>query len=221
MANSRRRFTLDFILTVVAVFVTAAVPSPSASAQPPAGVPPNVYAVLKDIKAADKGQLAVSEEDGRFLRLMVASSRASRALEIGGASGYSAIWIGLGLRETGGKLVTIEYDAQRARELKTNIARAGLEDVVHAVAGDAFKEVPKVAGSLDFVFVDAWKPDYKKYFDMVFPKLAPGGLLLAHNVRNKATEMQPFLSAIEGHPDLLTTIVSPSSEGMSVSWKRH
>ena len=92
--------------------------------------------------------------------------------------------------------------------------------VVTAVAGDAFKEVPKLAGPLDFVFVDAWKPDYKKYFDMVFPKLAPGGLLLAHNVRNKATEMQPFLSAIEGHPDLLTTIVSPSSEGMSVSWKR-
>jgi predicted O-methyltransferase YrrM len=221
MANSRRRSALAVTLAVIAVLAIAAVPSRTAPAQPPAGVPPAIYAVLQDIKAADKGQLAVSEEDGRFLRLMVASSRATRALEIGGASGYSAIWIGLGLRETGGKLVTIEYDPQRARELKANIARAGLEDVVQAVAGDAFKEVPKVAGPLDFVFVDAWKPDYKRYFDMVFPRLAPGGLLLAHNVRNKATEMQPFLSAIEGRPDLLTTIVSPSSEGMSVSWKRH
>jgi len=220
MANSRRRFSAPVTFAVVAVLVTTPAPSRSAPAQPPAGVPPNVYAVLQDIKAADKGQLAVSEEDGRFLRLMVASNRATRALEIGGASGYSAIWIGLGLKETGGKLVTIEYDAQRARELKANIARAGLGDVVQAVAGDAFKEVPKVAGPLDFVFVDAWKPDYKKYFEMVFPKLAPGGLLLAHNVRNKATEMQPFLAAIEGRPDLLTTIVSPSSEGMSVSWKR-
>jgi predicted O-methyltransferase YrrM len=220
MANSRRRFSTAVTFAAVAVLVTTPAPSRSAPAPPPAGVPPNVYAVLQDIKAADKSQLAVSEEDGRFLRLMVASTRATRALEIGGASGYSAIWIGLGLKETGGKLVTIEYDAQRARELKANIARAGLGDVVQAVAGDAFKEVPKVAGPLDFVFVDAWKPDYKKYFEMVFPKLAPGGLLLAHNVRNKATEMQPFLAAIEGRPDLLTTIVSPSSEGISVSWKR-
>jgi caffeoyl-CoA O-methyltransferase len=200
--------------------IAAAVVVHGQSAVRPSGVPPAVYAVLQEIKAADKGQLAVSEEDGRFLRLMVATSRSKRALEIGGASGYSAIWIGLGLRETGGTLVTIEYDPQRARELKANIARAGLQDVVQAVAGDALKEVPKVAGPLDFVFVDAWKPDYKKYFDMVFPKLASGGLLLAHNVVNKKSEMQPFLSAIEGRPDLLTTVVSPSGEGMSVSWKR-
>ena len=58
--------------------------------------------LLQQIKAADTDLLAVSEEDGRFLRVMVASSRATRALEIGGANGYSAIWIGLGLRETGG-----------------------------------------------------------------------------------------------------------------------
>ena len=155
------------------------------------------------------------------LRMLVASSRATRALEIGGASGYSAIWIGLGLRETGGRLVTVEYDPQRAKELKANIARAGLADVVTAVAGDAFKEVPKLGGPLDFVFIDAWKPDYKKYLDMVYPKLAPGGLLLAHNVLNKKNEMLPFLQAIEGRPDLYTAIVAPSGEeGISVSWKR-
>jgi len=205
---------------VVALALVASVALHGQPATPPAGVPPAIYSLLQEIRAADKGMLAVSEEDGKLLRLMVASSRATRALEIGGASGYSAIWIGLGLRETGGKLVTIEYDAQRARELKANIKRAGLEDVVTAVAGDAFKEVPKVQGPVDFVFLDAWKPDYKKFFDMVFPRLAPGGLFLAHNVLNKKNEMQPFLAAIETRPDLYTTILAPSGEGMSVSWKR-
>jgi predicted O-methyltransferase YrrM len=190
------------------------------SAPPPAPVPPAIQQLLSEIRRADTGMLAVSEEDGRFLRLMVAASRAKQAVEIGGASGYSGIWIGLGLRETGGRLVTIEYDAKRAQELKANIKRAGLDDIVTAVAGDAFKEVPKVQGPIDFVFIDAWKPDYKKYFDMVYPKLAPGGLILAHNVVNKRAEMLPFLEAIEGKPDLLTTIVSPSGEGISVSWKR-
>jgi predicted O-methyltransferase YrrM len=184
------------------------------------GVPPAIEALLQKIRAADKGQLAVSEEDGKFLRLMVVSSRATRALEIGAASGYSAIWIGLGLRETGGKLTTIEYDPQRAKEAAANIRQAGLQDVVTVVAGDAFKEVPRVQGGLDFVFLDAWKPDYKKFFDLVLPRLSPGGLFLAHNVLNKRDEMKDFLVAIDTHPDLYTTIVAPSGEGVSVSWKR-
>ena len=76
----------------------------------------HVSQLLAEIKKKDKGQLAVSEEDGRFMRLMIATSGAKRALEIGGASGYSAIWIGMGLRATGGRLVTIEYDPVRAQE---------------------------------------------------------------------------------------------------------
>ena len=80
-----------------------------------AGLPSPLHAQIADvarllqmIKAADADQLAVSEEDGRFLRVMIASSGAKQALEIGGAYGYSAIWMGLALRETGGRLTTIE-----------------------------------------------------------------------------------------------------------------
>ena len=180
---------------------------------------PTLVKLLHDIKAADSDQLAVSEEDGRFLRVMAASSGARRALEIGGASGYSAIWIGLGLRQTGGHLTTIEYDPARARMAADNIRRAGLAGVVTVVPGDAFKEVPRLAGDFDFVFLDAWKRDYKRYFDMIVPRLAPRGLLLAHNVVNKQAEMQNFLDAIQNNPSLFTTIVTPSGEGMSVSYK--
>jgi predicted O-methyltransferase YrrM len=190
--------------------------SDRAAVDPPA----SVRAVLDDIRKADTGNLAVSEEDGRFMRLLVASSRTKRALEIGGASGYSAIWIGLGLRTSGGTLVTIEYDPQRAREAKANIHRAGMDDVVTVVSGDAFKEIPKLQGTFDFVFLDAWKRDYQKFFDLVFPRLDPGGLFLAHNVINKQAEMADFLGTIQKSPALFTTIVSPGSEGVSVSWKK-
>ncbi|MBA2301236.1 MAG: O-methyltransferase [Acidobacteria bacterium] len=176
--------------------------------------------LLHEIRGRDKGQLAVSEEDGRFLRLMVASSGSKRALEIGGASGYSAIWIGLALRETGGRLVTIEYDPARAKELADNIRRAGLSDTVQVVAGDAFQQIPKVQGTFDFVFLDAWKRDYKRFFELVYPRLDTGGLFIAHNVVNKRTEMGDFLDVVQKHPSLWTTIVSPSGEGMSVSLKR-
>jgi predicted O-methyltransferase YrrM len=181
---------------------------------------PDIARILADIKAKDTGLLAVSEEDGRFLRLMVATRGAKRALEIGGASGYSAIWIGMGLRETGGRLVTIEYDPGRARELADNVARAGLADIVQVVSGDAFQQIPKVQGTFDFVFLDAWKKDYKRFLDLVYPRLDRGGLFLAHNVVNKRSEMGDFLDAVQKNPGLWTSIVSPSGEGMSVSLKR-
>jgi len=180
---------------------------------------PQIESVLKGIKAADKGQLAVSEEDGRFLRVLVAMRGAKSILEIGAASGYSGIWLGLGARESGGRVVSIEYDPQRAAEAMQNVSKAGLTDAVRVVHGDAFKEIPKLTGTFDLVFLDAWKPDYKKFFDMVFPRLTPGGVFLAHNVVNKKNEMEPFLTTIQSHPGLFTSIVSPGREGMSISYK--
>jgi predicted O-methyltransferase YrrM len=193
----------------------------SIQAVPVEDIPPLAATVLHAIRATDTGQLAVSEEDGRFLRVVAASINARRALEIGAAHGYSAIWIGLGLRQTGGRLTTIEYDPARARSATENIRRAGLSDIVTVVSGDAFREIPKLPGTFDLVFLDAWKPDYKRFFDLVFPRLALRGLFLAHNVVNKQSEMRDFLAAIQENPSLFTTIVSPSSEGMSVSVKVH
>jgi predicted O-methyltransferase YrrM len=182
-------------------------------------VTPQIESVLKSIKAADKGQLAVSEEDGRFLRVLIATRGAKSILEIGAASGYSGIWLGLGARETGGKVVSIEFDPQRAKEAAQNITRAGLTDVVRVVHGDAFKEIPRLQGTFDFVFLDAWKPDYQKFFDMVFPRMTAGAVFTAHNVINKKNDMEPFLKTITTHPQLFTSIVSPGSEGMSISVK--
>jgi predicted O-methyltransferase YrrM len=206
------------VLTVIAAAMCIA----SVAAQQPrpsSALTPQIESVLRGIKAADKGQLAVSEEDGRFLRVLVATRGAKSILEIGAASGYSGIWLGLGARETGGRVVAIEYDPQRAKEAGGNVSRAGLSDVVRVVHADAFKEIPRLAGTFDLVFLDAWKPDYKKFFDLVFPRLTPGGIFVAHNVVNKKSEMEPFLQTVLTHPSLFTTIVSPSGEGMSISYK--
>jgi len=207
------------LLAVCAVCLLLPVAYAAQVKQPAGVVTPHIEAVLKAIKAADKGLLAVSEEDGRFLRVLVATHRAKSIVEIGAASGYSGIWLGLGARETGGRVVAIEYDPQRAREATDNVRRAGVTDVVRVVHGDAFAEIPKLPGTFDLVFLDAWKPDYKKFFDMVYPRLSAGGVFVAHNVVNKKSEMEPFLRTILTHPSLYTTIVSPSGEGMSVSYK--
>jgi predicted O-methyltransferase YrrM len=207
------------LLTLVQTSATAQAAKPASHAGKD-GLTPEVARLLDEVRGKDTGQLAVSAEDGRFLRLLIAATGATRVLEIGGASGYSAIWMGLGLRETGGKLITIEYDPARAKALGENIVRAGLSDIVTVLAGDAFAHIPKLQGEFDFVFLDAWKRDYKKFFDMVSPRLAPGGLLLAHNVANKRGELGDFLAAIDSHKGLWNATVLPSGEGISLSYRK-
>jgi predicted O-methyltransferase YrrM len=211
------RYAVAGAIVALLALITA---SSAAQPAPKADVDPAIAKLLSAIRAADKGQLAVSEEDGRFLRVLVGATNARSVLEIGAASGYSAIWIGMGLRQTGGHLTTIEYDPVRAREAAANVQRAGLSDIVRVVPGDAFKEIPKVAGTFDMVFLDAWKPDYKKFFEIVFPRVNPGGLFLAHNVINKRNEMLDFLTAINSNPMAFNTTVSPGFEGISITYKK-
>src|SRR5213080_3866085 len=96
----------------LAVWTVIVIVTAPAAGQSAGAVTPQIESILKSIKAADQGLLAVSEEDGRFLRVLVATRGAKSVLEIGAASGYSGIWLGLGARESGGRVVTIEYDPE-------------------------------------------------------------------------------------------------------------
>ena len=213
------RSLLRPLMTIAAAIVLSSPSLTLGAMQSDRSLPPEAARVLADIKKIDKELYSVSEEDGRFLRVLIGARGAKRVLEIGAARGYSAIWMGLALRDTGGSLVTIEFDPARAKEAKANVERAGVAGNVQVIAGDAFKEIPKLTGTFDLVFLDAWKPDYKKFFDLVFPRVDPGGVFAAHNVVNKKSEMGDFLTAINSRPDAWTSIVSPSGEGMSLTYK--
>src|SRR6476646_9131427 len=157
--STRRRTKIRFVQILLRGCFVCYVTSWPIVASAQSQMPPEAASVLASIRKIDSGQLSVSEEDGRFMRVLVIANGSKRALEIGSAYGYSAIWIGLGLRQTGGHLTTIEYDAARAKAAADNIRRAGLSDTVTVVPGNAFNEIAKVAGAFDFVFLDAWKPD--------------------------------------------------------------
>ena len=162
----------------------------------------------------------VPHSDGRFLRFLAASSGAQHALEIGSSNGLSAIWIGLGLKETGGKLITIEIDHEKAEAAKNNIRKVGMEDIIEVIEGDAFKVIPKLEGTFDLVFLDAWKEDYKKFFDIFYPKVERGGVIAAHNAVLMANYMQDYLDAVNTSPELLTIVAQTSSDGFAVSYRR-
>jgi len=162
----------------------------------------------------------VPPDHGRFLWLMTELTGAKRVLEIGTSNGYSSLWIAKGLRKTGGKLITIEFDKERANEAKANFAKAGCDDIIVVHNGDAFKVIPKLKGPFDLIFLDAWKKDYKKFFDLSYPLLRPGGVFLGHNAVALAKDMQDYLDTIRHHPQLITNIVQMGKDGFAVSYRR-
>lgn len=162
----------------------------------------------------------VPADHGRFLQMMTELTQAKRVLEIGTSNGYSSLWIGKGLRTTGGQLDTVEYDEGRAAEAKQNFSKTGFDDIITLHVGDGFKVIPELEGDFDLIFLDAWKPDYKKFFDITFPRLRPGGVFLAHNAVASAEKMQDFLDAVQDHPELITNVVQMGRDGFAVSFRK-
>lgn len=161
-------------------------------------------------------RLNVPKDHGRFLQQMIIATQAKRVLEIGTSNGYSGLWLAKGLLKTGGKLDTVEINKAWADEAAANFKKAGVfESVVTLHVGDAFKVVPALEGQYDLIFMDVWKTDYVKFFDLVLPKLRPGGVLLGHNAVRQAKDMADFLDKIKTHPDLLANVVQIGDDGFA------
>lgn len=178
----------------------------------------NALGVLEDI---DRNQryLNVGRDDGRLLRILVETSGAKRAVEIGTSTGYSGIWLALGLRKHGGRLTTFEIDRSRAATAAANFKRAGVADMVDIVIGDANVETRKVTGSLDLVFSDADKENYLAYFRTLSPLLRQGGLFVSDNMAIPAPEPD-YVQAITSDPKFDTVFLNMDGTGVGVSLKK-
>lgn len=169
---------------------------------------------------ANRG-IGVPPEDGDFLHLLVHATAAKSVLEMGTYRGYSGIRMGIGLEQTGGKLTTIDISPERAREARGNFAKAGLADRITSLVGDAHQVARTVAGPFDLVFLDAEKGNEIDYFQTVFPKLRPGGFLVAHNAIMSKKAMQPYFDMLAKHPEILHVILSLTMrDGMSVALRK-
>ncbi len=160
--------------------------------------------------------------DAMMLRILVESRGAKRGVEVGSASGFGAVNMGIAFERTGGHLYTLEIDPRMARQTRENLDKVGLSDVVTCVEGDALKTLPTIEGPIDFVFIDALKSDYLKYFQLIESKLAPGAVVVADNVIKSARAMKDYLDFIQTSPGYDTVIIRASEEkgdGMAISYK--
>ncbi len=177
--------------------------------------------LLNEMDAKGSQFWSVPRKDGEFLHFLVKATRAKNVLEVGTSQGFSAIWMGLALEETGGRMTTIEIDPARYNLARRHVSEAQLSQRVTLIRGDAHAEVTKLDGPFDFVFLDADKEGQVDYFNKLYPgKLVPGGILAVHNAIQQASSMKDYLDMIRKHADFDTVTLSATmDDGFCVSYR--
>lgn len=186
----------------------------------PKADPARIRKVLGSMESKIGRYWSTPRKDAEYLSLMVKATRAVQVLEVGTSQGYSAIWMGLGLEETDGRLTTIEIDPGRHDVARRNVSDAGLACRITLVRGDAHREIAGLRGPFDFVFLDADKGGMMDYFRKLYPaKLAAGALIAVHNAISEAGDMREYTETIRRHPEFDTVVVSTTmDDGICLSY---
>lgn len=176
----------------------------------------------------------IRKETAAFLRTMVALKQPKQILEVGTAVGYSALLMAEQQPE-GGHLTTIEKYEKRIPIAHENFRRAGMEDRITLLEGDALEILKGLEGPYDFIFMDAAKGQYIHFLPDVLRLLAPGGVLISDNVlqdgdmiesryavtrRNRTIHgrMREYLYELK-HNEALSTAILPLGDGVTLSTK--
>ncbi len=118
---------------------------------------------------------------GRVLSMITHMIKPQTILEIGTYTGYSALCFAEGLK-AGGKIITIDINEELEDMVKTYIRKAGMENTIFPMIGNAMQIIPTLNEQFDMVFIDADKENYSNYYDLVFDKVKQGGFIIADNV---------------------------------------
>ncbi len=199
------------------------------------GLIPDHEGILKELEAyAEEHHTPIVTKDvAGLLKVLIKTTQAKRILEVGTAIGYSAILMGLSAGY-GFHITTIERNEENVEQALQNIKKAGMEDHIRVIQGDASEALELAEGPFDLVFVDAAKGQYMDFFQKSVGKLRVGGLFICDNVlfrgmvaerslliRRKITivkRLKKFLHYISNHESLQTTIL-PMGDGVSISLK--
>jgi predicted O-methyltransferase YrrM len=158
----------------------------------------------------------VEPTTGRFLFSLVSPQADCEVLELGGSRGYSSIWLAAGVRNLGGRVLSLEHDPAKAEAWRRNVEDAGLSDWAELLEGDAFERLPQIDDVFDVVFLDAEKDDYEELFELARKKVEPGALVVADNVLSHPDPLANYSAARQADPTLLSVTV-PLDRGLELT----
>ncbi len=179
-----------------------------------------------DIAPEDR-MLAITKETGEMLNMLLRLKMAKNMLEIGTSVGYSAIWCAEAIREQSGKIITIEQNPSKIKRALDNFKRAGVADMITVKQGLAIDILQDMGmqneydDMFDLVLIDADKENICEYFDLIFPMVSVGGVIVTDNMlypEKYRQHMEEFSNRLKENP-LVRTMTSPVGNGEEITIK--
>ncbi|NNM03012.1 MAG: O-methyltransferase [Nitrosopumilus sp.] len=171
--------------------------------------------------------LAITQETGELLNMILRLKKAKNMLEVGTSVGYSTIWCAEAIAEESGNIISIEQNPSKIKRAKANFQKAGINDSIFIKTGNAMnilKELSrqeKYKNFFDFVLIDADKENIIEYFDLILPMVSLQGIIVTDNMlypEKYREEMKKFSNYLKTNPDLIT-ITSEIGNGEEITIK--
>lgn len=181
--------------------------------------------VLEELEETQKDFWNIARSSANFLNMLIKISGAKNAVEVGTSNGYSGVWIAKALKESGGPrahLTTIEYYEKRIALARENFQKCEVDDIITIKQGSACEVLEELCSQSDFVpdfvFIDANKGEYVKYFDIINPKLKNGAIIAADNITSHPEKVASFVEKIKNDPNYQVEILDLPA-GMLIGYK--
>jgi predicted O-methyltransferase YrrM len=171
------------------------------------------------VRDRDQFLLAVGPETGQFMNLLVREAKSKVILEVGTSYGYSTLWLAEAARSTGGRVISLELQANKQQYALERLTEVGLADVVDLRVGDAQNLLENLDTNVDFVLLDLWKDLYIPCFDRFHARLNPDAIVVADNMlfpESARVHASAYRNHVRSKPDMQSMLL-PIGSGLEVS----
>jgi caffeoyl-CoA O-methyltransferase len=163
----------------------------------------------------EKRYRSLHPASAQFIYQLALAADAKRVVEVGTSAGYSTLWLARACAATGGSVLTFERNEGIVQVAKSHFELAGVADLVEVIGGDARETLGAFAGPFELAFVDGEKDEYVAYGEILWPRLAAGGSMVADNVVSHAEAAAPFMEWLFSLDGAATTILEI---GRGLAW---
>ncbi|MBD3330583.1 hypothetical protein GF354_03575 [Candidatus Peregrinibacteria bacterium] len=157
--------------------------------------------ILRELEKTKSKYWNIGPKLGLFLNQLIICENFKHVLEIGTSNGYSGIWMAMALKQTKGKLTTIESHKERFKLAQTNFFKSGLSKFINQIKGHAPEDIPKEHKNFDMAFFDATKYEHISYFQEISNRIKKGGLIITDNTISHTEDLKDYLKHIKSQPD--------------------
>ena len=161
--------------------------------------------------------IPISRLQGRFLYLVARSLGAKRIVEFGTSFGISTLYAAAAARDEGGQVIGSELEPTKQRAATAHLAEAGLAKFAEVRLGDALETLRDVPAPIDLLLLDGWKEMYLPMLQMLAPKLRPGSVVLADNIKTFRRSLAPYVAYVQNGRNQFASVTLPLADGFEYS----